>query len=135
MSPEKESHLKTKFPKIFTENFYFECGDGWFDLIDCLCDDIQNYVDWKCRNLSQEDSITLQVEASQVKEKFGGLRFNYYGGDDEISGMVSFAETFSYKICEGCGSRGKVYQQGWHRTHCEPCEKEYQEKRKANSTT
>ena len=37
MSPEKEKLLKDKFPKIFADNFYFECDDGWADLINILC--------------------------------------------------------------------------------------------------
>lgn len=129
MSPEKQDHLKNKFPKIFSNNFYFECGDGWFDLLDCLCEDIQSYINWKYKEMPVEELPTVQVEATQVKEKFGGLRFYHFGGDDETNGMISFAESFSYKVCESCGNKGELYKNGWHRTHCEPCEKEYQQKR------
>jgi hypothetical protein len=46
------------------------------------------------------------VTIQQVKEKFGGLRFYYSGGDERVSGMVSFAEQLSYKICKETGERG-----------------------------
>jgi hypothetical protein len=60
-----------------------------------------------------------QVIAAQVKEKFGGLRFYYDGGDDQIFGMVYLAENMSYKICEVCGNSGKsINNKGWVRTVC-----------------
>jgi hypothetical protein len=57
------------------------------------------------------------VTILQVKEKFGGLRFYYSGGDGKIEGMVSFAEQMSYKICEETGERGYLCSKnGWLRT-------------------
>jgi hypothetical protein len=57
------------------------------------------------------------VVATQVKEKFGGLRFYYTGGDDKIRGMVFMAESMSYKICEVTGNRGFLHQKmGWFKT-------------------
>lgn len=64
-----------------------------------------------------------QVVARQVKEKFGGLRFYYDGGDDEIRGMVRLAESLSYRICEECGVMNELVNRnggGWIRTTC-PC--------------
>lgn len=62
-----------------------------------------------------------QVVASQVKEKFGGLNFYYYGGDAYIDGAVSFAESMSYRICEKCGSPGSRRGGGWIVTLCDRC--------------
>jgi hypothetical protein len=65
-----------------------------------------------------------QVEATQVKEKLSGLRFYYSGGDDEIRGMVSLAESLSYRICEECGCPGDVsVRGGWYKTLCKDCRK------------
>ena len=63
------------------------------------------------------------VNITQIKEKFGGLRFYYDGGDEMIHGMVWFAESLSYDICEVCGSHENVYQTkgGWVQTICEKC--------------
>lgn len=60
-----------------------------------------------------------QVVAQQVKEKFGGLRFYYDGGDEYIHGLVAMAESMSYVTCEVCGSPGRVYTDGWHATLCD----------------
>jgi hypothetical protein len=69
-------------------------------------------------------AIPIKVYIDQVKEKFGGLRFYYHGGDDMIDGMVSFAESLSYRICEFCGSSENVgHTNGWIFTVCKNCMK------------
>ena len=74
--------------------------------------------------------IVPQVTVTQVKEKFGDLRFYYNGGDDEISGMVRMAESMSGCTCEECGNPGKRRGGGWIRTLCDihaPAEEVYDE--------
>lgn len=133
MSPEKTKILLDSFPKLFESNFYFECGDGWFDLIKCLASNIQNHVDWESKGKTQEEIEEIQPIASQVKEKFGGLRFYLNTNDDRIRGMVTMAESYSYKICEACGNKGNPYKDGWVRTHCSPCEDNWQKNRQARN--
>lgn len=60
-----------------------------------------------------------QVEAVQVKEKFGGLRFYINGGDKHIWALVDFAEAMSYRVCEICGKPGKTREGGWILTLCD----------------
>ena len=75
--------------------------------------------------------ITPKVEwirVEQIKEKFGGLRFYYQGGNDEISGMVRMAELWAGHSCERCGNKGQRRQGGWVRTLCDTHEDEYQNK-------
>ena len=59
-----------------------------------------------------------QVVAVQVKEKFGGLRFYYQGGDDKIDGMVRMAESWAAHSCEECGAPGTSGGKGWIKTLC-----------------
>lgn len=66
------------------------------------------------------------INISQIKEKFGGLRFYYDGGDNEISGMVRMAESWAAHSCETCGDRGEQRSGGWIRTLCDKHEAEYQ---------
>ena len=99
---------------VYPIQFGFECGDGWFWLVDQLMSSIQNY----CKN-NKKPSISV----TQIKEKFGGLRFYYDGGNDKINGMVWFAENLSYQICETCGTTNHVGQttKGWIYTICKDC--------------
>ena len=147
MNEEKNKYLNEKYVDLIRKfeykgnlmPFWFECGDGWFTLIDELCSDIKNAVENDKKSLeykkergetvTEEDYEAIQVTISQVKEKFGGLRFYVYGGSDYVRGMIDFAESMSYKICEDCGNPGKLSQEGWWRTLCEPCRKEYDKKR------
>lgn len=124
MSPENNEKLIKDYPLIFNKDFWFECSDGWYTLINVLCHEIQNYIDWKIKSIPADDLENFQVVALQVKEKFGGLRFYYSGGDEFINGIVRMAEGMSYKICEYCGNPGKPNKEGWIKTQCEQCQKD-----------
>lgn len=87
------------------------------------------------KDFDEEIKVTPRlnyINIVQIKEKFGGLRFYYDGGDAEISGMVSMAETWASHSCETCGDRGEQRSGGWIRTLCDRHEAEYQERKKAN---
>ena len=125
MKQELDEYLCKVFPKIFAERnlpmqetsmcWGFECGDGWFNIINQLCQNIQHHIDWK----NKEKEVVAQVVVSQVKEKYGTLRFYYSGGDDTIDGMVSMAESMSGVTCEECGNIGESNNGGWIKVLCE----------------
>jgi hypothetical protein len=92
----------------------FECGDGWFPLINQLMSNIQHHLDWK----NKDSEVVPQVTLDQVKEKFGTLRFYFTGGDDYIRGMVTMAEAMSSITCETCGKPGTSTGGGWIKTAC-----------------
>ena len=125
MKRELQKQLFDNYPDLFKEKdlppdqsnmcFGFECDDGWYDLINTLCHLIKHY-DKQQTNKPNYKPVVVQ----QVKEKFGGLRFYYYGGDDIIAGMVSFAEAMSQQICEKCGNKGTTnWKRSWVKTLCE----------------
>jgi hypothetical protein len=150
MSPELDRQLCEKYPKIFADRnkpmtetamcWGFEHGDGWYNIIDQLCANIQGHIDWKNsqRELLLNDNPykvkipehVPQLVASQVKEKFGTLRFYYDGGDEYIRGLVSLAESMSGVICEECGAPGQQRKDGWIRTLCDHHEAKRQTKLK-----
>jgi len=131
MREELDSLLCQKYPKMFVNRnksmqetcmyWGFECSDGWFDLIDKLCESIQSYID---NNSHAPDKIIPQVTVDQVKEKFGTLRFYTTGGDRLIDGMIWFAESMSGRICETCGAPGKTRGRGYIYTACNEHAKE-----------
>jgi hypothetical protein len=144
MKPELDAQLCEKYPKMMvnrnrsmmetTMYWGFECGDGWFDILDQLMGNIQHHIDWKERQrevairfnskaasgeMREVPKEISQVTVDQVKEKFGTLRFYYTGGDDYIDGLVSMAESMSGVTCETCGNPGKSTGGGWIKTVCE----------------
>ena len=114
MNQENEKYLATTYPKMFpTENEFwgFGCSDGWFTILNMLCRNIQSHLNWKTE--------VPQVVVQQVKEKFGGLRFYYQGGDEYIAGLVSMAEDMAEHTCEVCGHPGETRQGGWIKVLCD----------------
>lgn len=77
--------------------------------------------------LAEQEAKLAEAEAelpiaSQVKEKFGGLRFYVDRGNEKHHAYITFAEAMSYTICEECGATKDVHQTtGWVRTTCVPC--------------
>lgn len=108
--------MEERFPLMLVVPYGgFAVGAGWWPIIESLCANIQQYLDWKNR----EAEVVPQVVVEQIKEKFGGLRFYYQGGDDQISGMVRMAEAWAGHSCEDCGAPGTRRSGGWVRTLCD----------------
>jgi hypothetical protein len=109
-------YMQSKYPKILTEGHLGLCvGPGWYPILDALCNQIQTYINWKNR----DGEVVSQVEVSQIKEKFGGLRFYYDGGDDFVDALVRMAEAWAENTCEVCGAPGEARGGGWIKTLCD----------------
>ena len=125
MRKELDEKLCAKFPKIFVNRnapmtetamcWGVSCGDGWYNLIYTLCNCIQSHIDYKER----VGTPIQQVVATQVKEKFGALRFYVTGGDDYTYGLISLAEALSEVTCEVCGAPGEARTGFWVSTLCD----------------
>ena len=108
-------HMEERFPKMFAGKYGgFACGQGWWPILESLCANIQSHIDWK----EKQGTTVPQVTIAQIKEKFGGLRFYYDGGDAEIRGMVRMAEAWADVSCEECGAPGTSGGEGWIKTLC-----------------
>lgn len=128
MSPELDKQLCDKYPKIFANRhgdmrstcmcWGLECGDGWYDLIDHLCANLQWNTD-KNNRLDNGFQRYPQVVASQVKEKFGELCFYTESSTDVQDAVIHFAEQLSSSMCEVCGKPGKARGKGWIKTRCD----------------
>ncbi len=124
--------MEEKYPKMFAQPYGgFAVGPGWWPILEALCANIQSYTDWWNKN-RETRPVVEQVVVEQIKEKFGGLRFYYQGGDDQISGMVRMAEAWADRHCEECGKPGQKRSGGWIRTLCDEHEAERQARIKAH---
>lgn len=109
-----------KYPEIYGKPPYdprksllafgFECGKGWYPIIEKLSEDISKIV--KKENLTD-------FRVTQVKEKFGGFCFYTNYSTEEISKLIREAEKLASQTCEKCGKPGKfVNDKGWYKTSC-----------------
>ena len=143
MNKENTEHLNKEYNMFFAqpyegpqmpfELFGWEIGDGWFTIID-------EFLHWLKFNVEHNDYPRIII--TQVKEKFGTLRFYYTINMDvaqkieqpsrykhskdvtkersehfarcanEIEGAVSFLEDLSSRYCEECGTDKEVTTEG-----------------------
>ena len=144
MSPDRDKQLCEKYPELFINRnnkesrepiaWGIDCGDGWYDIVDLLCANIQHEVRNYSYDKSAEENSEFQPRVSQIKEKFGSLRFYISGGNDRIRGMIAMAESLSFRTCEGCGLPGQKRAGGWIRVLCDSCE-EKRKNRKFNDNS
>ncbi len=121
MSPEFDKKLCERFPQLYRDRHasmqktamcWGFPGDGWFNILWML-------------SLAIEDEVKMsgnpEVVATQVKEKFGALRFYIDSGNSRIYDLIMLAERLSETTCEDCGAYGKTRGGGWIRTLCDKC--------------
>lgn len=96
----------------------FDVGDGWEPLIRRAAEKIEAEI------LKMPEDQRAEVRASQVKEKFGTLRFYMTAQNDEITEAIREAEEASAHTCEKCGAPGEVNTSGWRSTLCVACRKD-----------
>lgn len=90
---------------------YFECGDGWTDLLVRLA-----------TRLGALD-LPPHFVVDQVKEKWGGLRFYVSTENEAVSAAIKDAESEAARTCESCGQPGEIRcERGWYRCRCGACE-------------
>ena len=115
---EWKDRLIKKYPKLFRQKnlsmretcmcWGIAVGIGWLPIIEFLCETI--------------DKHGVELEFTQIKEKYGTLRIYTWGGDDFIDHLIEMAESLSGKVCEDCGSVIDVTTKGdYILTLCKIC--------------
>lgn len=135
MNDAKQSMLKNRFPVLYRNignpkscmSYGLEVGDGWYELLLALSEDLQR--------------LDPTLVATQVKQKFGTLRFYLaqsdlamrgeagamfslapQASDERVRARIQQAEKDSAGICEECGAPGHYHQGGYWHVSCERCE-------------
>lgn len=122
MNERLENYLKENYPQIIPEDFYFECGDGWFLILNAAFREMM-----KIKSQRRFENAPYP-QVAQIKEKFGTMRLyldpldggeEYYG---LIYAVVNMAETLSFRTCESCGRAGVPRDAGWMKVYCKWCQ-------------
>lgn len=117
MKEELQQKLYRDFPKLYgcpdKQGFYFECDDGWYELIYDLSKKITEIIE------KTPVDENFPIRAAQVKEKYGTLRFYMETETDEISDLIYEYEQLSAKTCEVCGKPGRIRGGRWVQSLCD----------------
>ena len=122
-----EKQLYDEFPLLYDKGadirtscmgFGFECGDGWYEIIRELSEKLYPLIEKSRQKLF--DEFDFHPKASQVKEKFGELRFYMDCATDEMYDLINEYEDRSSKVCEICGKPGEIdYKEKWLACRCQ----------------
>ena len=92
---------------------WVSCDAGWYPLI--------------IRIDAQLVEVDPDYEVHQIKEKFGGLDFNFGTGKGldallAMNAITRVAREESQHVCERCGQAGRLSMRNhWYKTLCEQC--------------
>lgn len=110
MEESKLDSLYHEFPILYgsleSPKVFFECGQGWYQLL---------------HDLSSELMLVLGTSTvTQVKEKYGTLRFYVDFANDAAWDIIEKYENKSGSVCETCGQHGhRRTLNGWISTLCD----------------
>jgi hypothetical protein len=123
MKPELDEKLVKEFPNLYRDRYgdkmetcmvYGFPSDGWFDIIYNLSAKLEKLI------MEIPEDERAYYKASQVKEKFGGLRFYMTASTPDMEKLIEEAEELSLKTCETCGKSGSLRSfGGWLVTLCD----------------
>lgn len=104
--------LRGRYPVLLGDPVLREiaCLPGWFKLLDELCRTLQDHLN------AHPEIQALRVV--RIKEKWGGVRFYFNGGDDVCRDAVNKAMEASLTICEICGDTGTLVGKRWFSVRC-----------------
>jgi len=102
--------LVEEFPEAFNGPFYFECQDGWYQLLRIVISELARF--------NKEQDEENRCYPVQIKEKYGTLRIYLTEEPETMEVLIETIEKLSGQTCEVCGEPGKLYSTGWHVTRC-----------------
>ena len=91
MSPELDNGLVIKYPKIFKNRYGdmmttamcwgFECGDGWYDVLNHACSLIQSHIDWNRTQRARVLQFNRCLNRAINGDKAGLVWYYTYGNE------------------------------------------------------
>ncbi len=115
MSPEKDTYLCEKYPKLFvnrTKNIQesgmawgFEIDDGWFHIIDKTCALIQGHINWKNKERLRALRYNRALKKALAGDKSALIKhFSYNGVTEWTLGRVDqvIAEGSFHEVPNKC---------------------------------
>jgi hypothetical protein len=103
--------LHRSYPLIFSQQIGVDCPSGWFDLIDRVCAQLEQFA--KAQQACGV-SIGSLPQLRDIKEKHGLLCIYFSGDDPRIDTLLLEAEEESKRLCAICGKQATT-RRGFNR--------------------
>lgn len=81
--------LCERYPKIFANRYEdatvtamcwgFDCGDGWFNILDQLCSQIQHHIDWKTSQYERAERYNQALTKAVAGDRAELIEYFCYG--------------------------------------------------------
>ena len=104
----------------------FECGDGWFEILDRFCFQCESSVRYTVERKSEH--IKDQALLVRIKNKFGEMRISVAQSNPHISRCSTVAQMHARETCELCGLPGHMTRGRWLQVLCSQCQNKSGEK-------
>jgi len=99
-----KSKLTDTYPKLFARVQYFECGIGWYNLLDRMCNKLQSYIDKEGEE---------QINITSIKNMYGLLLVHASTyGMERAEEIIEEAEAEATVTCEFTGNKGSLHSVG-----------------------
>lgn len=116
MTPELINILKKRHFRLFLNNPKVNCGDGWFNVIDLMC--------------FQLEKVNALTSIEEIKVRHGEMR-TYLDDNDHITQTVlNCFQAVSARTCHACGKSVEtpIVNEGIREAICSECLKTRQKK-------
>lgn len=113
MKDEYKKLLLERYPTVIYEQTILDVKDGWFNLINLLCDNISTHC-----TIENKHCEILKINKVDARS-----HIEHSSTDDYIKGVISLGEVLMDNSCEKCGSPGKpINVRGTSLIACHKCE-------------
>lgn len=122
--------LIKEYPFLLPRNVFTDKVLESYDYSYTLLDDMPKgwrkaFGEKLCAELKKvlvEDNLLDDYRVTQIKEKFGQLRWYDNCGSEKLYRVIDKYESLSEHICIECGSKGKMQDLfGWISPYCDTC--------------
>jgi ribosomal protein L37AE/L43A len=125
--------MKSDCPNLYKNLDYIECDEGWQFLLEQLSYTLESEIQFL---IESDPSMLDKIYVTQIKEKFGTLRFYMSRNTLFTDGAIRLAEHISSSTCELCGSTSAKNRSigNWFKVYCDQCSKKMENRSRNPST-
>lgn len=122
LTDNEKNELAKEYPFLLSNNFNHidDVPSGWLNIV-------KEFLPKLKARLIEIDFLD-KYKITQIKEKFGFIRWHDNTADDGVIKLVQELEQKSEKTCIICGEPAKYISLGWISPYCEDCKNHIQHK-------